>query len=393
MATDLAPVTPSVLQWARESIGATLELAAQRADVTPDRIAAWEAGESEPTVAKLRALATLYQRPLAVFFLPEPPREFDALRDFRKLPDQVEHVWSRRLHKVYRRAVAQQEVFADLQVKGGEVVALRIPAVSLDDDPERVAAMGRSALGVSLKTQLSWRTPDDAFAGWLRAVEDLGVLVLRTSEVAIQEMRGFSLGGNPFPAVVINALDWPRAQVFTLLHEFAHLMVREGGLCNLLEPDSGLARRVEMFCNVVAGAIAMPAPSLLANDVLRPLGQRDWDDDVLTELSQRYGASQEAVLRRLVTLGYASWDFYLSRRAGFLAAYQEARLEERARRRQARGGPPPHRMAIRDRGRPYVRLVLDAYYRDLISPSNLSDLLGLKLKHLSALEREAGATR
>jgi len=50
-------------------------------------------------------------------------------------------------------------------------------------------------------------------------------------------------------------------------------------------------------------------------------------------------------------------------------------------------------MAIRDRGRPYVRLVLDAYYRDLISPSNLSRLLSLKLKHLGNLEREVGTGR
>lgn len=85
--TELAPVTPSVLKWARQSVGAPLTLAAQRAGVTTERVEAWEAGEAEPTVAKLRVLAKLYQRPLAVFFLPEPPLEFDALRDFRKLPD------------------------------------------------------------------------------------------------------------------------------------------------------------------------------------------------------------------------------------------------------------------------------------------------------------------
>jgi len=46
---------------------------------------------------------------------------------------------------------------------------------------------------------------------------------------------------------------------------------------------------------------------------------------------------------------------------------------------------------VRDRGKPYVRLVLDAYQRDLISLSSVSNLLNLKLKHLSALEHEVGA--
>ena len=393
MPTDLAPVTPSVLKWALESIGASLDLAAQRAGVSAERVAAWEAGEAEPTVAKLRALAKLYQRPLAVFFLPQPPLDFDALRDFRKLPDQDDHTWSRSLHKVYRRAVEQQEVFAELQDAEGEPVVVAVPAAALDDDPEAVAATARGALGVSLQEQFSWRQPDDAFDGWLQAVESLGVLVLRTSDVPTSEMRGFSLGSGPVPVIVVNALDWPRGQVFTLLHEFAHLMLREGGLCNLLEPDTGITRRVEMFCNAVAGAIIMPAASFLDNEVLAPIGIRDWDDDVLAQLSHRYGASQEAVLRRLVTLNRASWEFYLARRVEYLQAYVEARQDERARRRESSGGPPPHRMAIRDRGRPYVRLVLDAYYRDLISSSNLSRLLSLKLRHLPNLEREVGSGR
>jgi len=100
--------------------------------------------------------------------------------------------------------------------------------------------------------------------------------------------------------------------------------------------------------------------------------------------------SQEAVLRRLVTLNRASWDYYLAKRPEWLEAYTKARQEERARRKEASGGPPPYRITIRDRGRPYVRLILDAYYRDAIGASDVSRLLGLKLKHLGALEREAG---
>lgn len=390
MATDLAPVTPSVLKWARESIGVSIDAAAAHAGVSSDRVAAWESGEAEPTVAKLRALAKLYQRPLAIFFLPQPPRDFDALRDFRKLPGQVTHSWSRALHKIYRRAIEQQEIAAELIGMEDEVPDVRVPAVNIDTDIEQAAATAREVLGVSLPLQFSWRQPEDTFAGWLEAVEDLGVLVLRTSDVPMTEMRGFSIGTGPIPIIVVNALDWPRGQVFTLLHEFVHLMLRQGGLCNLLEPDTGLARRVEVFCNAMAGATLMPAPSLLDNDIVGPPGIREWDDEVLVQLSRRYGVSKEAVLRRLVTLQRASWDFYLQRHEEYLAAYAAQREEERERRRQSRGGgPPPHRMALRDRGRPYVRLVLDAYYRDAISPSNLSRLLGLKLKHLSALEHEA----
>lgn len=48
-------------------------------------------------------------------------------------------------------------------------------------------------------------------------------------------------------------------------------------------------------------------------------------------------------------------------------------------------------MVIRDQGKPYVRLVLDAYYRNAISLSSLSTLLDMQIKHLPKLEKELGA--
>jgi Zn-dependent peptidase ImmA (M78 family)/transcriptional regulator with XRE-family HTH domain len=391
MATDLAPVTPDVLRWARETVGVTLSDAAARAGVSEERVQAWESGEAEPTLAKLRALARLYQRPLSVFFLPKPPTTFDAMRDFRRLPGLVDHAWSRALHKVYRRAIEQQAVAAELMEADGENPESAVPRATVETPPEHAGELARQALGVTLADQFSWLKPEDAFAGWMEAVESAGVLVLRTSDVAMEEMRGFSISAGPIPVIVVNALDWPRGQVFTLLHEVAHLMLREGGLCDLLEPDSGQGRQVEAWCNAVAAATLMPAVSFLDNDVLRPPGVRTWDDEVLAQLSGRWGASQEAVIRRLVTLRRASMAFYLEKRAEYQAAYAERREEERIRRRQSRGGPPPYRMTVRDRGKPYVRLVLDAYQRDQITPSSVSNLLSLKLKHLAALEREVGA--
>ena len=147
---------------------------------------------------------------------------------------------------------------------------------------------------------------------------------------------------------------------------------------------------MEIWCNAVSATTIMPAGPFLDNDVIGPPGVHYWDEEVLDQLSGRWGASKEAVLRRLVTLGRVTMDFYLQKRAEYQAAYAQRREEERLRRQRSgsKGGPPPYRMTIRDRGKPYVRMVLDAYHRDLITASSLSNLLALKLKHLTALERE-----
>lgn len=392
MATEFAPVTPSVLKWARESVGAGIADAAQRAGVTEERILLWESGDQEPTVAKARALAKLYQRPFSVLFLPEPPaRSFATLRDFRRLPGTPDHAWSRPLHKLFGRAQEQQRVAIELLEDDGASPESLVPAASTQMHPELAARNARAALGVSLDEQFSWRKPEQSFAGWLGAVEELGVFVLRSSDVAHTEMRGFSITG-AVPVIVVNALDWPRGQVYTLLHEFAHLMLREGGLCDLLEPSANGAMQIEAWCNAVAAAALMPADAFLDNEVLHRPGVSDWDDDVLLQLSRRWGVSQEAIARRLLTLNRATPEYYSAKREQFQRIYEELREEERQRRRTivSRGGPPPYRMAIRDQGRPFVRLVLDAYHRDALSPSSASNLLHLKLKHFPNLEREVG---
>ncbi|GAB3888767.1 ImmA/IrrE family metallo-endopeptidase [Terrabacter terrigena] len=387
MATEVAPVTPTVLRWARESVGATVADAAKRAGVTEDRLLSWEAGEAEPTLAKLRSLAKLYQRPLAVFFLDEPPREFDAMRDFRRLPDTDESAWSRPLHKTYRRAVEQQEIMAELLRADDIPVGAKVPLAAVDEHPEEAGSRARAALHVTLEDQRGWRNPDVALKGWLEALEEAGVLVLRTSEVASAEMRGFSMPGE-VPVVMINATDPPRAQIFTALHEFAHLMLHAEGLCDLIGSSTGTAAQVETWCNAVAAATLMPREPFLAALGDAATYSNSWEEDVIGQLSERWVVSREAVVRRLLSLNLTSATFYQQKRDEYRTAFENWRAEEKLRRRGKSGGPPPYRMAIRDRGRPYVRLVLDAYQRNAISTSSLSRLLALRTKHIPDLERE-----
>jgi Zn-dependent peptidase ImmA (M78 family) len=392
MVSVLAPATPEVLRWARTSADVDLDTAAKRAKVTPERVDGWERGNEPPTLAKLRDLAKLYQRPLAVFFLPEPPLDFDAMRDFRRLAGGASRAWSRPMHKVFRRAIEQRDTLAEIAEAGDELTRDEVPSASVGDDVDRTARRARRSLGVELAEQFAWESPDEGLRTWIEAVEDLGVMVLRTSEVPIEEMRGFSIAESDVPPVVVlNALDSKRGQIFTLLHEFTHLMLRAGGLCNLLDRPDGEEHEVELWCNAVAAAILMPSVAFLNRPNVMPLGEREWDDHALGVMSEEFTVSREAVLRRLVELGRASWGFYMNRRAAYIEAYRHSDELLRAKRRERPGGPPPHRMVLRDRGKPFVRVALDAYHRGVLTDSSLSAVLGLKVRHFADIERESRA--
>ena len=70
-------VTPAVMKWARESAGLDVKTVARRLGVSINTVEGWEPDAKmpkRPTLRALEELASFYKRPLATFFLPEPPQ-------------------------------------------------------------------------------------------------------------------------------------------------------------------------------------------------------------------------------------------------------------------------------------------------------------------------------
>jgi transcriptional regulator with XRE-family HTH domain len=84
--TTKALINPAMLEWARETAGYDIQRAAKKAQVKPDKYAAWEVGQSMPTVGQLRKLSNAFKRPLAIFYLSQVPKAFQPIKDFRRLP-------------------------------------------------------------------------------------------------------------------------------------------------------------------------------------------------------------------------------------------------------------------------------------------------------------------
>ena len=81
--------TPSVMRWARESARLSPEQASKRIGQPVEEIEAWEKGEKNHSMAQARKASEAYNRSLAIFYLPEPPTDFEPIRDFRHFPDAI----------------------------------------------------------------------------------------------------------------------------------------------------------------------------------------------------------------------------------------------------------------------------------------------------------------
>ncbi|ANR92727.1 XRE family transcriptional regulator [Mycobacterium avium subsp. hominissuis] len=387
-----APVESSVLRWARESCGLSALAAARKLGLPDDRVEAWEAGRAVPTIAQLRKAAEVYKRSLAVFFLSEPPEGFDTLRDFRRLDGTQAGHWSPELHEEFRRAHTQRDFALELaETEERELpVAWRIP-VSADDSDAEIAARIRAALidVGPLPIPPNSLSPYEHLNAWVSAIEASGMLVLATrgGKVSVDEMRGMSLYFDVLPVIVLNGGDYPRPRLFSLLHEFVHLVLHTEGLCDVVADDRPRTanRTLEARCNAVAAAVLMPAADVRARpDVI---ARRDipasWDYDTLRPVAAQFGVSAEAFLRRLSALGLVPVDLYRQRRAEFIAAHEEE--ADRAR----TGGGDWYRNTVRDLGKAYVRAVTDAHRRRVIDSNTAAIYLDAKVSQIPRLAESA----
>lgn len=385
-----ALVKPAVLRWARETAGLTTIAAARKINVPDDRVALWEAGDVRPTIAQLRKAATVYNRALGVFFLSEPPADFDTLRDFRRHVGAGAGEWSPGLHAEYRRAHRQRDNALELF----ELEESAPPTdwrLSFSGDDEELATLARrTLLHFSLLELPSGGTPYDHLNVWVSGLEQVGVLVMATSrgQVSPQEMRAFSLYFDQLPVIMVNGADSARGRLFSLLHEYAHLLLHTNGLCDMTTDLRATSpeRQLEARCNAIAAAILMPAQDVLRRPevVARVDQQNSWTYESLRAAAAPFGVSAEALLRRLLTLGRVDTAFYQARRDEFLRAYEDEESRTRG------SGGDWYRNTVRDLGKGYVRHVADAHQRRAISSFTAASYLNVKVEQIARLAVTAG---
>jgi transcriptional regulator with XRE-family HTH domain len=175
-----ALVEPALLVWARERAGYRVEDAAKKAQVSLQRLASWERGEARPSVAQLKKLAEVYRRPLSVFYLTPPPKDFDPLHDFRRLHGTQPSSPSPQLRYEIRRAHERRDLALELyELAEGHRPASLPLRQSSRSNPDLLAAEIRRFLGVDRARQSTWGSPEAAFRHWRAALEARLVLVFQ----------------------------------------------------------------------------------------------------------------------------------------------------------------------------------------------------------------------
>lgn len=368
-------VKPDVLRWLRESSGWTLEDVSSSLNVSIEWILKWENGEQNPTLNEIKKLSKGFKRPLAAFFLSQPQKEPPIPQDFRRLPGG-HRPFSKKTLLAIRKARNLQVICAELLENLDQEIDTDILRVDLSADPESIALYEREAFSAPIINQPRWNNAHDAFNYWRELIEQRNIRVFQFP-MDLEELRGFTLIDlKPF-IIVINSSDIIEARIFTLFHEYGHLLLHEPALCTPENPIIGESHgaKVESWCNHFAGAFLLPKETII-ND-FNNFGLQKYG-----RIASRNKVSLSTVLTRLVSLHLISQSQYHHE-------IEKLRIKEVKRKEPVGGGGETSaRKAVREKGDVFVSLVLENSQRGLITHSEALDYLNVKTKHLKELTKQ-----
>lgn len=368
------PVSPDVLQWARDFRRLSEEDAAAKLGVTVEYLRALERGKEKPSLTMFENIAAQYQLPQSTLFRQTRPKSPPEPTDYRTLGGE-------RPNKTFELSVAvsrARTLLTQLQRVAdddAEYRAPRLPHLKLAGDASELGEIERQRLGVDFADhQKKWGNAAEAFRQWRRVIERQGVNVFM-EKFPLADCRGFTLddAGRP-PCIVVNKdEEFDVARIYTLVHEYCHLLIRKPGIS-----DENPANPVEAFCNRFAAGFLMPKKALRQLLPYWPNEPVQWTGAEIAEWAKQLKVSRRALAIRLEELGLAPQGFNKQ----FI--YAPPPTKKRAGEIKIRGEVT----RLNEVGSNYARVVISALDRKVITPADASEAFGLTPHQINAV-REA----
>lgn len=339
----------------------------------------WLSSDVRPSITQFRRLAAALKRPEAVFFMRAPPRTQAPPAQFRHAPGSPRKENATERRSVRDAARLQRAARWLLRESGASPVSR--PVARLSEAPATVASRARTWLSVTPGEQSEWPSASKALKAWTCALENLGVLVFSYA-MGRESCRGFSLWDEYAPVVALNTAYNAEARMFTLFHEYGHVLTQTGSICEGWVA-SERADPAERWCEEFAASVLLPTSEFKA--ALIAFGGVPTSVEAQLKLVGRLGGrfkvSRRASAIRLIELGHAGWDLYRA---------LPPLVDDKP-----KGGACPEeprdRFVLRSEryGRRAQALVAQGLRADLISPTDALSLLDITVDDLPRLPQAA----
>lgn len=264
-------IKPQIITWARERLNLPPDEFAKKMHVSFSTVQDWESGKTAITMKQAKRLADLALLPLGLLFSKEIPERELELPDFRSVQNKPVNNASPELEATIIEMQRKQDWYREYLVEN-EVPRLNyVGSISMHTPVKDVAKRIQDILNITDEQRASCRNWEDYFSLLVKKMEDAGIIFIRNGVVGnnthrpldIEEFRGFVLTDDYAPLIFINGADSKNAQLFTLIHEFVHVLLGKSGLVDVGFCND-VSNTVEKFCNEAAAEFLVPQEELRA---------------------------------------------------------------------------------------------------------------------------------
>jgi Zn-dependent peptidase ImmA (M78 family) len=271
----------------------------------------WMSGDKKPTIKQLEAFSKKVYLPFGYFLLPEPPKETLPIPFFRTNAAQAEKVNVNVYDTIL--LLKQRQDWLREYLKDSEFELLPfVGKYQHSSNVQEIVADIRQTLGLSQTWASQYKKWQDALDSLIQHVEDIGIITMFNGVVEnnnyrpinVEDCRGFVLVDEFAPFMFVNNADAKAAQLFTIVHELAHIWIGHSAGFDFrkLEPAND---PIEKICDKIAAEFLVP----------ERIFSEIWDaHPTIAYAAKFFKVSEIVIARRALDLGKFSkvqfLDFY-----------------------------------------------------------------------------------
>ena len=211
-------VNPDIIKWSLESINMSEDVFINKMGINKNKFMEWLNRTNTPTYVQLQKLAKIVNVSPLIFLSDKTPED-KPMNVFRTYVSTREKSY-KTLLKI-KRISYLQNVANDLYTNLNISEEPNVEKYTVNSDPRRIAINERQKF-FDLDVQSKLNSNYDALSKFRSKVEDSNMIVM---QFPFDDIRGFSLiGKKPF-FIVLNSRESPESRIFTLFHEYAHILL------------------------------------------------------------------------------------------------------------------------------------------------------------------------
>jgi len=354
-------IQPQILRFMRQSSGMTEDEIARKLKLSRAEYLNIEGGNEPISQHDLIHLADVYKRPLIAFYSVDTSQTTELPHDYRLNRDKK---ISSQVFFAKRKALYLAEELKEITRR-----KTTLPDINTNVSSAELANKVRDLLEIDydiIKEIVATRPKDETVLAYYKSlIEQKFFIPVLEHPLKSNGVRAFSVY-DEVSVMVLNESDSNEVRLFSLFHEFCHLLKRQDGICTVdLEKDHD-NQPEEKYCDEFAAHLLMPEQMVrrIINFPITNLKQ-------LEAVAKQFGVSTTVTLIRCRELNILNPN-----------QYKKLKSELQSRKSKSFGKRNWEQTYIKRTSRLVLDHLINSFKKGDLTYTSLSTITGIKDKYL-----------